>query len=546
MGLTVAEAFMLVAFMLMMMFLFWRFEVEEEKKPVPEESVSPEVWRLLPHIEALPPETRRKLGDLLRRPSAGEEIALAEGLSEADRKALQRGAKPVESERLEELEDALAFAEGLSEADRKALQRGAKPVEPERLEELEDALAFAEGLSEADRKALQRGAKPVEPERLEELEDALALRDHLDPYGEDSNEAIKQRIDQLLSQRGRLAERLAEEDRAREELVDELERDLGDEIRAAGGRIDEFDGTITFPDNALFPVGQDDILPRFVETLNRMCPIWLETLRKSDARRKIEEILIEGHSSSEWHDAETNREAWVLNLELSQRRAQAVLAHCLNLVEGTPFEDWSRAKLAAIGYSSSRPVLEDGREDPRRSRRAVFGMRLSREQLREEIQRELRKEGRTATRGPANAGTLSGRARVKDADTIEIQGFGIRLHGIDALERKQSCVRANGERWACGLEAKKAVEDLIGEQEVVCGDLRLGLLRYRGRCRIDGEDLGRWVVRQGWAFAKYADDYIPDEADARAARRGAWSGARPEPPWEWRKGNRGHAPGRPR
>ena len=472
MGLTVAEAFMLVAFMLMMMFLFWRFEVEEDKKPVPEEPVSPEIRRLLPLIAALPPDTRRKLGDLVRRPSAGEEIAVAEGLSDADREAL----------------------------------RG--------------------------------GAKPVEPERLEELEDALALRDHLDPYGEDGNEAIKRRIDQLLSQRGRLAERLAEEDRAREELVDDLERDLGDEIRAAGGRIDEFDGAVTFPDDALFPVGRDDILPRFVETLDRMCPVWLETLRKSDARRKIEEVLIEGHSSSEWHGAGTERQAWVLNLELSQRRAQAVLEHCLNLAEGTPFEDWSRAKLAAVGYSSSRPVLEDGREDARRSRRAVFGMRLSREQLREELQEELRKDGRGAARGPANAGTLGGPARVKDADTIEIRGFGVRLHGIDALERKQTCVRAR-ESWPCGLEAKRAVERFVGGREVVCGDLRLGLLRYRGRCRVDGRDLSRWVVRQGWAFAKYADDYAPDEADARAARRGAWAGAEPEPPWEFRKRRRG-------
>ena len=42
--------------------------------------------------------------------------------------------------------------------------------------------------------------------------------------------------------------------------------------------------------------------------------------------------------------------------------------------------------------------------------------------------------------------------RVIDSDTIDLDGQRIRLHGIDAPERKQPCYR-NGIMWLCGQEA---------------------------------------------------------------------------------------------
>ena len=84
-----------------------------------------------------------------------------------------------------------------------------------------------------------------------------------------------------------------------------------------------------------------------------------------------------------------------------------------------------------------------------------------------------------------------------------------------------------------------ALERHIGSRTVVCNRLRPGLARLRGRCRVAGEseDLNRWVVQAGWAFAyvKYSKDYAGDEAAARKARRGIWSGRAPMPPWEWRR-----------
>ncbi len=54
--------------------------------------------------------------------------------------------------------------------------------------------------------------------------------------------------------------------------------------------------------------------------------------------------------------------------------------------------------------------------------------------------------------GTALAETLSGPARVVDGDTLFVAGERIRLHGIDAPEKDQTC-SIDGRDWACGIAA---------------------------------------------------------------------------------------------
>src|SRR5262249_56592811 len=138
---------------------------------------------------------------------------------------------------------------------------------------------------------------------------------------------------------------------------------------------------------------------------------------------------------------------------------------------------------------------------------------------------------RTAARRPLTpplegAAAVVGVASVIDGDTIEIHGQRIRLHGIDAPEASQLC-ELGGKPWRCGQASANALADYIGRRTVSCDPRdrdRYG--RLVAACSVGGASISAWMVREGWAIAyrRYSQDFVADEAAARASRRGILRG----------------------
>lgn len=128
---------------------------------------------------------------------------------------------------------------------------------------------------------------------------------------------------------------------------------------------------------------------------------------------------------------------------------------------------------------------------------------------------------------------LAGPATAVDGDTLEIAGTPVRLAGIDAPELRQQCQR-RGRPWACGEAARRALEEAIGDGVVTCVSSERDVYgRPVARCRAGTLDLSDHMVRAGLALAFRGRDYAGAEAEARAGRRGVWSGTF-QPPAEWR------------
>lgn len=139
--------------------------------------------------------------------------------------------------------------------------------------------------------------------------------------------------------------------------------------------------------------------------------------------------------------------------------------------------------------------------------------------------------------GSALAADLSGPARVTDGDTIRIGATRIRLWGIDAPERRQTCQGAGGDTYECGRDSAAVLRELIRGQPVTCTERdrdRYG--RIVAVCRTDAGELNAAMVRRGWAvdYTHYSGGrYQPEEGQARREHLGIWSG-RFKMPWDWR------------
>lgn len=87
-------------------------------------------------------------------------------------------------------------------------------------------------------------------------------------------------------------------------------------------------------------------------------------------RDSLDEIRIEGHTSSVGLRGSTEAQAYFYNMRLSQGRTRSVLEYGYSLMPNE--SDWIKANIAAVGFSSSRLIKDNGVEDAARSRRVSF------------------------------------------------------------------------------------------------------------------------------------------------------------------------------
>lgn len=143
---------------------------------------------------------------------------------------------------------------------------------------------------------------------------------------------------------------------------------------------------------------------------------------------------------------------------------------------------------------------------------------------------------------PACAASLTGQAEITDADSLVIQGRKIRLAGIDAPELNQPCRHGGdrtGRRWYPGREGRAWLQSWIADRAVTCSTEhadRYG--RTIATCFVGGDDIGRRLVAEGWAWAytRYSTRYVDAEAEAAARGLGVHAGRCPLTPEAHRHG----------
>lgn len=165
-----------------------------------------------------------------------------------------------------------------------------------------------------------------------------------------------------------------------DELYDDLQKEFKEDLPKWSAIINRETLGIRFQEpEVLFEPGQDTVRQRFMEILKDFFPRYINLLHQDKYRDAIEEIRIEGHTSSEWGDETDHIVAYFHNMKLSQGRTRNVLHYALSTIEDEELQEWAKYYVIASGLSSSRLIIIDEIEDKELSRRVEFRVRTNAE-----------------------------------------------------------------------------------------------------------------------------------------------------------------------
>lgn len=192
------------------------------------------------------------------------------------------------------------------------------------------------------------------------------------------HEHLVKLMKQVSEDRNQLVEIAVTYEKTKNEIYDKLQIEFKDDLKNWNAEIDKQSLSVRFqqPD-VLFNTGEAALKDQFKTILNDFFPRYIEILKKY--RVDIEEIRIEGHTSSEWNSNVGLDDTYFLNMELSQNRTRATLEHCLMLPNISAERFWIRQILTANGLSSSKPIIINGVEDTILSRRVEFKIKTNSE-----------------------------------------------------------------------------------------------------------------------------------------------------------------------
>ncbi len=127
---------------------------------------------------------------------------------------------------------------------------------------------------------------------------------------------------------------------------------------------------------------------------------------------------------------------------------------------------------------------------------------------------------------PTRIITLNPPYAIVDGLTVRSTERTVRLADLEVPPREAICFDEKGHLWACGLQARAALNNLITERAIVCKVVARENDMDVGHCQVDQADLGRRLVAAGWArpIPDRQAAYTAELSAASEAKAGIWNG----------------------
>lgn len=263
----------------------------------------------------------------------------------------------------EELENSqLSLAQSQEELEQSLAQL---ILQQEKIEEQERLLALSqEEIDEAKRQLDEYSAQ------LDSYSDELESREILLSAKDAELLVEKLRVSDLETLLTQQAQQIDELVGVRARIIEQLRDAFAQE--GVEVNVDTQTGAITLKDAVFFDTDKAVLKAEGRAVLEQIIPVYFRTLMSADNAEYVSEIIIEGHTDSDG--------TYEHNLDLSQRRALAVVTFCLgDTFEGLTQQEKEQLRdmITANGRSESQLIYNaDGTENKESSRRVEIKFRL--------------------------------------------------------------------------------------------------------------------------------------------------------------------------
>ncbi len=115
-----------------------------------------------------------------------------------------------------------------------------------------------------------------------------------------------------------------------------------------------------------------------------------------------------------------------------------------------------------------------------------------------------------------------------ESAVFESSGHTVAIEGVKSMAADETC-SYGGETWSCGVRARAAFRMWLRGRALVCQipEAEQENAVMRGKCRLAKQDVGGWLVENGWALADPDGPYAQAGEKARSAGLGVF-GAPPD------------------
>lgn len=167
----------------------------------------------------------------------------------------------------------------------------------------------------------------------------------------------------------------------------EVNKELIEKLKEADidAQVDPLSSDVKISDLELFEVGSYNLSPKGKAYLDKLVPIYIDTLfSKVELISQVENIIIQGHTDSQSYAGIKNPdEQYMKNMTLSLERANSVANYIFHTNYNKQYSNQLKKILVVEGKSYSEPILTNGKEDYNKSRRVEMRLKTKKTDITE-------------------------------------------------------------------------------------------------------------------------------------------------------------------